>query len=51
MQITQKSVNKSIQNECAGGVQGGLGVFTKKAKFAKIAQREISLKPFEHQFH
>ena len=45
MQIAQKSVSKSIQNECAadtaGGVQRGLGVLTQQAKFAKIARREI----------
>lgn len=45
MQIAQKSISKSIHNECAadtaGGVQQGLGVLTQQAKFAKIAQREI----------
>ena len=45
MHIAQKSVNKSIQNECAadtaGGVQQGLGVLTQQAKFARIARREI----------
>lgn len=44
-QIAQKSVSKSIQNECAAdtacGVQQGLGVFTQQAKFVKIARREI----------
>ena len=45
MQIAQKSVSKSIQNECAadtvGVVQRGLGVFTQQAKFAKISRRVI----------
>ena len=44
MQIAQKSVSKSIQNECAadtaGGVQRGLGMLPQQANLRRLTQRE-----------
>ena len=44
MQITQKSVSKSIQNECAadtaGGVQRGLGMLPQQANLRRLHRRE-----------
>ena len=45
MQIAQKSVSKSIQNECAadtaGGVQRGLGMLPQQAIFENFSSGGI----------
>ena len=45
MQIAQKSVSKSIQNECAadttGGVQKGLGMIPRQAIYEDWSSGEI----------